>query len=300
MKVLLIGGTGMVGTSIVKALLDDSSRHKVTLVTRNPKKIKGLIGHPQIKFIKNDLPKDGVKQRWFTGQDAVIHIAVFWREGVLGVLESDTMTTVKLIDHSLKAGVKQFIYTSSVASLGAIRDSMPEDTYTIARELYGATKLASENFLMATGGITKMRCNAVRPGYIFADPAVEGAPMEGETTFLDIVKKARANKPIKMIKNDGTQYIAAADLAKLYLAILKSKVNMRIYNALAKKYITKERIAKKAIQLLGSKSKIIMDDQGWVVRDTYVVARMKEDFGLEFYSWPRVVKHIERIIEATK
>jgi UDP-glucose 4-epimerase len=303
MKILLTGGTGMIGSNIVKALLDDSPKHKLTLLARNPKKVKGFVGNPRIKFIKNDLPKDGVKAAWFSGQDAVIHIALCWGNSAVEMLNNDTLTTVKLIQHSLDAGVKQFIYTSSTAAMGEIRNRMPEDINTVADNYYCATKSASENYLVATGAMTKMRCNVVRPGYTFTNPAVEGAPTEydsGEHTFLNIVKNARANKPIKMIKNTGTQYIAAEDLAKLYLAILKSKVNKRIYNALAKKFIKQERVARRAIQLLGSKSKIVFDDRGWGVGDTFGVARMKEDFGLEFRSWPKLVEHIEHIIKTTK
>ncbi len=299
MKILLTGGTGMIGSNVVKALLDDNPKHRLTLLARDPKKVKGFVGHRQIKLIKNDLPKHGVKAACFKGQDAVIHIALCWGNSATEMLNNDTLTTVTLLQRAQEAGVKQFIYTSSTAAMGEIRMNMPEDINTISDNYYSATKSASENYLMAMGATSKMRCNVVRPGYTFANPAVAGAPTEydsGEHTFLNIVKNARANKPIKMIKNSGTQYIAADDLAKLYVAILKSKVNRRIYNALARKFIKQERVAKKAIGLLGSKSKIVFDDRGWGVSDTFGVKRMKDDFGLEFHSWPKVVAHIEHII----
>ena len=304
MKVLLTGGTGIIGSHVVKALLDDKQQHEMTLLARDPKKVKGFVGHPRIKFIKNDLVKDGVKPAWLKGQDTVIHIALCWGDKPLDMLDNDTRTTVKLLQMSQEAKVKHFIYTSSTAAMGEIRENMSEEIITISDNYYSATKASSENYLVAMGALSKMRCNVVRPGYTFADPAVEGAPTEysydfTDKLFLKMVQNARENKPLKMIKNSGTQYIAADDLAKLYLAVLKSKVNRQIYHGLGRKHITQERIARKAIQLTGSKSKIVLDDRGWGVGQTFKVNKMKHDFGLSFDSWPKIVKHLKSIIATT-
>ena len=57
---------------------------------------------------------------------------------------------------------------------------------------YGATKRATEAYLMAATHRTAMRGNIVRPGYTFGNPVVPGATMQSDTRFKDIVANAKA------------------------------------------------------------------------------------------------------------
>jgi UDP-glucose 4-epimerase len=219
------------------------------------------------------------------------------------------LPSVYLSDIAAKANVRHFIYTSSTA----VNDSLylglgdsPEEKIKIANSttkqhpatFYGATKAASENFLMAQSYCSPMRVNIIRPGYTFGNPALPGGSTESDARFHDIVHKAVANQPIVVTKNDGTQFIFAGDLAKLYYAVLHSNVNRKTYYGLGKKSISWYSVALEAVKRSNSKSEVRLEDKGWS-EDGLVwdVSDMKADFGLEFDAWQKIGEHLDYYIE---
>jgi UDP-glucose 4-epimerase len=163
---------------------------------------------------------------------------------------------------------------------------------------YGATKAASENFLLAQSYNSQMRINFVRPGYTFGNPVVEGASTQGDTRFHQIVKDAMNGGPIHVVKNDGTQFIWAGDLAKLYIKILHSDVNRKTYFGLSKKFISWYDIAAETSKRCGSKSKIEVEDRGWSDNVTlFDVRDMNDDFSLEFDGWEKILEHLDYYIK---
>jgi UDP-glucose 4-epimerase len=163
---------------------------------------------------------------------------------------------------------------------------------------YGATKAASENFLTAISFLKPMRVNLLRPGYTFGNPVIDGAPLESDTRFREIVRKALRNEPIKMIKNDGTQMIWAGDLARVYVALLESDENRKTYYGLGNRFVGWEAVAREAIERTGSSSELILEDQGWSANGNFWdVSDIKRDFSLEFDPWDHALEHIDYIIQ---
>jgi UDP-glucose 4-epimerase len=163
---------------------------------------------------------------------------------------------------------------------------------------YGATKAASENFLLAQSYNSKMRINFIRPGYTFGNPVIEGASTQGDSRFQQIVKDAVNDRAIHVVKNDGTQFIWAGDLAKLYLKVLQSGVNRRTYFGLSSNFISWDAIAKETIKRCGSNSTIEVEDRGWSDNITlFDVRDMKDDFSLEFDGWEKILEHLDYYIK---
>jgi UDP-glucose 4-epimerase len=208
-----------------------------------------------------------------------------------------------------KAGVKHFIYTSSTAvndslySGGGDQPDEPIRSVTASTKqrpatFYGATKAASENYLMAQSYLSPMRVNIIRPGYTFGNPVVKGASIEGDTRFHTIVKAALGNKPIQVIKNDGTQFIWAGDLARLYLEVLNSQVNRKTYFGLSKNFVSWAAVAREVVKRSNSMSRIQLEDKGWSEEGlSWDVSDMKKDFGLEFDAWEKIVEHLDYYID---
>ena len=159
---------------------------------------------------------------------------------------------------------------------------------------YGATKAASENFVTAQSHLSSMRVNIIRPGYVFGNPVVPGGSIQGDLRFREIVRCAIQNRSIRVTKNDGTQFIWAGDLARLYLAVLHSSMNRRTYFGLSKHFVSWHRIAQAAVEMSGSSSRIELEDKGWAENGlSWDVSDMKRDFGLEFDPWERIVEHLD-------
>jgi UDP-glucose 4-epimerase len=180
------------------------------------------------------------------GQDACILVALnYTKQTGWEVLLDDTLPTVFLSDVAAKAKVQHFIYTSSTAANDSLymaaeseRDTTIKCVTVLTKQhpatFYGATKAASENYLMAQSYRSPLRVNIIRPGYTFGNPVVEGASTQSDPRFHNIVKDAVHNRPISVIKNDGSQFIWAGDLARLYLKVLHSDVNRKTYFGLSK------------------------------------------------------------------
>jgi len=308
MNVFLTGGTGFIGSYIAMELIKQG--HQVTIFARNRNKVPALKKVKHLEIVEGDITDLKLLIKLIVGKDACIHVALdYTKHTGWEVLKDDTLPTVFLSDAAAKANVKHFIYTSSTAandSLYMAPESEKDKTVKIVTAqtkqhpatFYGATKAASENFLMAQSYCSKMRINIIRPGYVFGNPVIEGADIQSDTRFHNIIKDALCDKSITVIKNDGTQFIWAGDLAKLYVQVLNSDFNRKTYFGLSKNFIPWHSIAREALKKCNSKSQIIMDDKGWSDDGmAWDVSDMKKDFGLEFDSWNKIAEHLDYYIK---
>lgn len=307
MKVFLTGGTGFIGSHVAMELV--MSGHHVTILARNRNKIPALKNILGIEIVEGDIADKDLLQKLIAGKDACILVALqYARKAGWEVLVDDTEPVVFISDIAAGAGVGHCIYTSSTAvndyvymvednKLNGLIKTVSPSSKQQPTTFYGATKAACENFLLAQSYQSPMRVNIIRPGYTFGNPVVEGAPTQGDTRFRSIVRSALANEPIHLIKNDGTQFIWAGDLAKLYMKILDSDVNRKTYFGLSKRFISWERVARETIRRCRSKSTMEIEDRGWSDDGVlFDVSDMKNDFGLEFDGWEKILEHLDYTI----
>lgn len=298
MEIFLTGGTGFIGSYVVDTLLKKG--HHITILARNPGKVSAFINHPDIGFLKGTLKSHSEIESVLGDYDACIHIALGWGDTPESMLIEDTMQSVFLFQCAAQKGIKHFIYTSSVAAIGEFRPEMREDIDTRPCDYYGATKASSESYLLAISKQTGMRSVIIRPGYTFGNPVVTGAPMQPDTRFRDIVSNALHNREIKLTRNDGTQFIWAGDLAKLYDAALNSTQSRQIYHGLGQEYVTWDEIAGMALTFTGSSSKITLEDKGYSDKPfLFNMSKIENEFGLKFGCREKIgehLKYIQRVI----
>ena len=306
MKIFVTGGTGFIGSHIVKELSNQG--HSVIVLARNIHKVPALGFLPGVKLIPGDIGDVESYIPVLSDVDAVIHVALYWGNSAVEMLMNDTKSSVQLFELAAKAGVKNIIYTSSTAvndwvymdesarEFGS-KATVYEDTKQNPVTCYGATKGATELYLQATAFEYKIRANIVRPGYTFGNPAVAGGNIEADTRFSSIIENALIGKPIEVIKNDGTQFIDASDLSRIYLAILDSEVNGKTYFGLGNRFITWEEVAIETLKITGSKSELVVKDLGWPAHPAlFDVTAIHRDFNMSFNSWRRIVEHLNYLI----
>ena len=206
MNIFLTGGTGFIGSHILMKLL--AYKHQVTVLARNKNKILALHKIPGIKIIEGSASDYKLVEKSVPGHDACIHVALLWGEpGAYKMLLSDTASSVFIADTAARAGCKHFIYTSSTAVEDYFymipeneRDDktkfIPVNYKQKPVTYYGATKAATENFMLAISYQTSMKVNIVRPGYTFGNPAIEGAPVQADNRFKEIAQNAKRNLDI--------------------------------------------------------------------------------------------------------
>ncbi|WP_062987886.1 NAD-dependent epimerase/dehydratase family protein [Nocardia anaemiae] len=119
MRVVVLGATGNVGTSVIEALAEEPEVTSILgLARRVPER-----PHPAAQFIAVDMRGDDLAG-WFAGADAVVHLAwlfqpthrpmVTWRANVDG--------TARVFDAVAAARVPTLVYASSVGAYSPVTD----------------------------------------------------------------------------------------------------------------------------------------------------------------------------------
>lgn len=308
MNILLTGGTGFIGSHILKMLSDKG--HSVTVMARNADKVPALKQLPGVTIAQASMLDFDKVTRLVEGKDAVIHVALDFAHGAVNMLLHDTLGSVHLFEESGKAGVKQLIYTSSTATTDFLymteygREhfggrSVDETVKPYPTTYYGATKAASEMFLMAVSHEQNMRVNIIRPGYIFGNPAVPGADTQPDQRFQSIVESAARGEDVRVVKNDGTQFLSANHIAKVYDAVLNNSCQRETFFALGSKFISWEKIAEYAITSQRSCSSLIVEDRNYSPGyDMFGVGKIDNTLGLTFdKEWDMITQHIDYLID---
>lgn len=296
MNIFVTGGTGFIGSYVVHELVGQG--HTVTILARNAEKVSGLTGNPLIEIVEGTLYDNEVIKNTLSGKDACIHIALGWGDTALDMLEADTKPSIYIFETAARLGIKKMIYTSSTAAMGDFSPTMDETTRVWPNNFYGATKAATEAYFLGISHVYGAQCNIIRPGYTFGNPVVEGGSMEPDTRFKNIVDSAKKNQPIHLIKNDGTQFIWAGDLARLYASVIESEFNREMFFGLGTEYVSWEKIARYAIEITGSKSDIILEDKGYIEEGCmFDLSLMDKKLGCLFTSWERIKEHVRYYAE---
>jgi len=301
MKVFITGGTGNIGQYVTLAVA--AKGHEAVVLSRNPEKYPSLAKKAEI--VKGAMTDYELLAKYVKDCDAVIQIALGWGDEPVSMLNNDTAATVNLLEISEKTGVGKFIYTSSTAAMGVMRNGMDETVVNLPIDLYGSTKSASEAYVL---GFTKyyggkgevaMKSNIIRPGYTYSNPPFPDGSTQPDKRFRDIADAVVNSKPVTLTKHDGTQFISAGEIAQVYVKLLESDKSGEIYLALGNVFTSWEQIAKIALEFFPeSKSEIVLNDLGWGAEPfLYNVKKMERDFGLSFDSQKDLREHIKWNVE---
>ncbi|MDR0293513.1 MAG: NAD(P)-dependent oxidoreductase [Oscillospiraceae bacterium] len=300
MKIFITGGTGNIGQYVTKALSE--AGHELLVYTRTPGRVPGIGALPGVTEVRGNLSDYKAMEAALKGCGTVIHIALGWGNEPLSMLENDTRASVFLMEAAEKAGVGQFIYTSSTAAAGPMRGDTDEETFRRPDDLYGATKAATELYLLSfrqyyarQGGRAepvKMRRNIIRPGYTFSNPAFEGGASQSDKRFINIARAVLQNRDMTFSQSDGTQFISSGQIAQLYRKLAESDLNEEIFFALGRVYTTWGEIARMALDMTpGSASKVILQPDDWKPF-RYKVDKMESVFGLSFDATGELREHM--------
>ncbi len=294
MRIFLTGATGFIGSYVAYELL--SAGHELVVAARNPEKLPALSRHPRVRRVQAELKQRGLMREALHGCEACIHVALGWGETPVSMLENDTLPSVALVEDCAALGVQKFIYTSSTAALGPFFASMSERDPTRPSDYYGATKAATEAYVLAAASKTGMRCNVIRPGYTFGNPVVEGATTQPDRRFHEIARAAKLGHDIRVKRGDGTQFAWAGDLARLYRAVIESEHSREVYYGLGATFSSWESVAEEAKTLASSSSRIVLEGEPRSAC-LFDLGKIERDFGLVFQSTEHIRQHLAYLLK---
>ncbi len=132
MKTLLTGGTGFIGSAVLRKLV--GAGHDVRLLVRPGSDRRNLAGL-RAEVVEGDLTNRRSLDRAARGCSLLFHLAADYRLWVprpRTMYEINVEGTLNIMQAAALAGVRKIVYTSSVATLGLNKDGSPADERTPA------------------------------------------------------------------------------------------------------------------------------------------------------------------------
>jgi len=145
-KVVVTGGTGSLGSAVVRLLLARSDTLEVTVLSRDELKqydmMRDLGGEPRLRFVLGDV-RDGQRLREVCeGQEAVVHAAAL-KQVVMGehnpieYIRTNIDGTINVVEACIAQGVGRLLAVST-------------DKASSPVNLYGATKFVADKYVLRT------------------------------------------------------------------------------------------------------------------------------------------------------
>jgi dihydroflavonol-4-reductase len=128
MRAFVTGGTGFIGSRVVKRLRDRGD--EVVVLARRPEKAAEL----DAEVVQGDLSDADAIRRGVEGAQAVFHIAADYRVGMDpskrdSMRDSNVAGTERVLDAAADAGVEKIVYVSTVNVFGNTNGQTVDESY---------------------------------------------------------------------------------------------------------------------------------------------------------------------------
>ncbi len=224
MKILITGGTGMVGSEIGKKLAHQG--HQLFILTRDRNKADLDCPFPQTPITWDELQESDI----FTELEGIIHLAGAsvagrrWSKAYKQeIYDSRVKSTQQLVDLSNTKGhkLKFFISTSAIGIYGEANDTMADEDY---HKSYGFLGKVCQDWEAPISELQKIRSVIFRVGIVFSEKG--GALAEMVPPIQNGVGGALGNGQQFM------SWIDIDDLVNLYVMAVNTEIS-GVYNATA-------------------------------------------------------------------
>ena len=237
MTILITGGAGYIGSHMVHEFVD--AGEPVVVLDNLSNGFRFLIP-PSVPFVAGSTGDRALLSEVIArhGVTAIVHFAasIVVPESVaepLSYYGNNTMNTCALLDAAIKAGIRQFLFSSTAAVYGTTEEShVREDSPTVPISPYGKSKLMSEIMLHDAAKAHGLRFVILRYFNVAgADPRMRtGQATPAATHLIQVTCETAIGKRPKLEvfgtdypTPDGTcirDYIHVSDLVQAHSASL--------------------------------------------------------------------------------
>lgn len=294
-RILVTGGMGLIGHNVVKRLQDQG--HYVVIV--DSLTTYGIVPEDEMAYLMTErsakikmenvfridiADQEMIKTVMDMGTfDTVVHLASFPRQKVVNanpMLGSRSMSEglLNLLEHSVRTGVKRFVYISSSMVYGDFKDQVKEDAECRPQGQYGIMKLAGEWLVRDYTRRTKMEHVIVRPSAVYGPLDVEDRVIS--KFLLTAMRDGTITVNGAKETLDFTYVDDAAD--GIVAAATKKKAANNTYNITKSHSKTLLEAAKLAVKLVG-KGKIEVKDRDldFPSRGALNIDKARKDLGFD-------------------
>lgn len=126
-KILVTGAAGFLGSHLARQLVARGSEVRVLL---RPSSSNRAIADLPLEYTTGDLRDTASLDRALAGVERVFHVAAdyrLWSRRSQDIYDSNVGGTKNLLEAARRAGVRQFVYTSTVATIAVDRPEHPNE-----------------------------------------------------------------------------------------------------------------------------------------------------------------------------
>jgi UDP-glucose 4-epimerase len=232
---LIFGGNGFIGSHLAEGLVDKGYAVKVFDIF--PTEMTNLEDiKDKIEIIKGNFLNDDDVIKALKNVDYVFHyisttVPSTAKKNPIFDLQTNVIGSIKLLQHSLKANIKKFIYSSSGGTVYGEPSKLPicetDDTNPV--DPYGISKLTIEKYLFYFNNINGLDYRILRYSNPYGERQNPFGIQGVIPVFLNKIKLGQ--NPV--IYGDGStirDYIYIKDAIRATLAVLESQTRERIFN----------------------------------------------------------------------
>ncbi len=253
-KILVTGGAGFIGTSLINNLL--KNKYKVNCLDLSE---PNIIKNKNFKFFKATIFNEKIVNSAMKECEMVIHLAAALGventdKNTLDCLDTNIYGTKKILQLAIKKKVKRFIFSSSSEVYGE-QDKFPirEDAELKNKSIYATSKIVAEKYIQGFSKKEKISYNIVRFFNVY------GRGQKENFVISKFIKNIKENKDL-LVYGNGKQirsFCNVEDTTNGIIQVIKNgKVNTEYNIGNNNEPISIFNLAKKMVRISGKKLKV--------------------------------------------
>ena len=235
--VFVTGASGLIGSSVVKVLLDAGAN--VIAAGRSVERLQGKLGEiPGLSFSQYDATRRNV----FTFKADCMVIAAspaspdLFLSKPVDLMLANTVAVCELLDYAIKARIGKVVYVSSSEVYGKMEppatgfteDHFGEIDLANPRNCYAESKRAAELLCVSYASQYGLDVSIVRPGHVYGPTATDN-----DKRVSSLWPRMAAKGEDIVMKSDGAQlrsYVYCHDCATAILTVIQKGAPAKAYN----------------------------------------------------------------------
>jgi nucleoside-diphosphate-sugar epimerase len=238
MRVLVTGGAGYVGSTLVPMLLAAGHRVRVLdALMHGGDSLLGVWSHPDFEFVRGDIRAADTVRGAVAGIDGVVHLAAIVGDPACArdmplARAVNLDGSLQLLEAARAAGVARFIFASTCSNYGRMTDPLSyvdENSELAPVSLYAETKVAVERELLRDDG-SAMVTTPLRFATVFG----VSPRMRFDLTVNEFTAELLTRGRLKVFGEQFWRpYVHVRDAARAVAAVLESPaevVRRQVFN----------------------------------------------------------------------